>query len=66
MLPLRMAVALDPYRETARTVLEPWLIEAALGRLGERRLTRDEQAVVWKSARTPRKVRWPQWWEHTE
>src|SRR3984957_8226713 len=29
--PLRMARKLDPYRETARIVLEPWLREAALG-----------------------------------
>jgi len=26
-----MAKKLDPYRETARMALEPWLIEAALG-----------------------------------
>jgi len=29
-----MAKKLDPYRETARMVLEPWLVEAALARLG--------------------------------
>jgi Family of unknown function (DUF5681) len=28
--PLRMAKKLDPYRETARMALEPWLVEAAL------------------------------------
>jgi hypothetical protein len=26
---LRMATKLDPYRETARLALEPWLVEAA-------------------------------------
>jgi hypothetical protein len=31
--PLRMARKLDPYRETARMALEPWLVEAALARL---------------------------------
>ena len=31
--PLRMAKKLDPYRETARMALEPWLVEAALARL---------------------------------
>jgi hypothetical protein len=31
--PLRMARKLDPYRETARIALEPWLVEAALARL---------------------------------
>ena len=36
--PLRMARKLDRYRETARMVLEPWIVEAALARLGARRL----------------------------
>src|SRR5205823_1307275 len=30
--PLRIARKLDPYRETARMALEPWLVEAALAR----------------------------------
>ena len=33
--PLRMARKLDPYRETARIALEPWLVEAALARLSQ-------------------------------
>ena len=61
--PLRMARKLDPYRETARMALEPWLVEAALARLGNRRLRRDEQELVLKSTRTPQKVNWPGWWE---
>jgi hypothetical protein len=61
LLPLRMAKKLDPYRETARMVLEPWLVEAALARLG-RTLSPAEQRVVLKGARTPHKVRWPDWW----
>ena len=44
--PLRMGRKLDRYRETARMVLEPWLVEAALARLGDRRLTLEEQQVV--------------------
>lgn len=63
MEPLRMARKLDPYRETARMALEPWLVEAALGRLGDRRLTREEQKTVVKATRTPWKVNWPDWWE---
>ena len=46
LLPLRMAVKLDRYRPTARIELEPWLIEAALARLGNRRLTLAEQKTV--------------------
>jgi hypothetical protein len=62
--PLRMAKKLDPYRDTARMALEPWLVEAALARLG-RTLSPAEQRTVVKATRTPDKVRWPQWWtEH--
>jgi hypothetical protein len=62
--PLRMARKLDPYRETARMALEPWLIEAALARL-DRKLSPAEQRTIVNATRTPRKVRWPEWWsEH--
>ncbi len=62
--PLRMAKKLDPYRETARMVLEPWLVEAALARL-DRTLSPADQRIVMKAARTPHKVKWPEWWsEH--
>lgn len=61
--PLRMARKLDRYRETARMALEPWIVEAALARLGDRRLTVDEQETVVRATRTPQKVQWPDWWE---
>ena len=60
---LRMATKLDRYRPTARIVLEPWLVEKALERLGDHRLSREEQAKVLKATRTSKKVRWPDWWE---
>lgn len=60
--PLRMATRLDAFRPTARMLLEPWLVEAALAQLGARRLSAAEQEVVVKATRTPRKVRWPNWW----
>lgn len=59
---LRMATKLDRYRETARIELEPWLVEAALARLGDRQLTVEEQKAVIRVTRTPPKVRWPEWW----
>ena len=59
--PLRMARKLDPYRETARMALEPWLVEAALARLSQP-LSPTDQRVVVKATRTPHKVRWPKWW----
>ena len=62
--PLRMARKLDPYRETARIALEPWLVEAALARL-DRRLSPADQRTIVKATRTPHKVKWPDWWsEH--
>ena len=59
---LRIGTKLDRYRETARMVLEPWIVEAALARFEEKRLTPEEQEIVLKATRTPRKVRWPDWW----
>ena len=59
--PLRMARKLDPYRETARMALEPWLIEAALARLRQALSPADQQTIV-KATRTPHKVKWPEWW----
>jgi hypothetical protein len=60
--PLRMATKLDRYRPTAHMALEPWIVEAALRRLGNRRLTVEEQEVVVRATRTPWKVKWPNWW----
>jgi hypothetical protein len=62
---LRMAKKLDPYRETVRIVLEPWLVEAALARLKGGALTPADQRIIVKATRSPHKVRWPKWWsEH--
>ncbi|RMA42343.1 DUF5681 domain-containing protein [Rhodophyticola porphyridii] len=60
--PLRMARKLDRYGPTARMALEPWIVEAALARLGERQLSPEEQRTVVEATRTPRKVKWPEWW----
>jgi hypothetical protein len=43
---LRIARSLDRYRETRRYVLETWIVEAALERLGDRRLTPQEQSLA--------------------
>ena len=61
--PLRMARKLDRFRETARMALEPWIVEAALDRLGDRHLNVDQQETVVRATRTPHKVQWPDWWE---
>lgn len=45
-----------------RWEINPWAVEAALARLGDRRLTETEQREVWNCTRTPKKVAWPEWW----
>lgn len=60
--PLRMATKIDPLRDTARMLIEPWLVQVALARFGERRLTIEEQTEVRDATRTPGKVKWPDWW----
>ena len=59
---LRIGTKLDRFRETARMMLEPWMVEAALARFAEKRLTPEQQEIVVKATRTPAKVRWPDWW----
>lgn len=46
----------------ARFELNPWIVEAALARLGSRRLSKEEQREVWNATRAPHKVDWPDWW----
>jgi len=59
---LLIGTKLDRFHETARMMLEPWIVEAALARFAEKQLTPVEQEVVLKATRTPAKVRWPDWW----
>lgn len=61
--PLRMATKLDRYRKTARVLLEPWIVEEPLARLGARRLNLQDQQTVLEATRTPKKVNWPEWWQ---
>lgn len=60
---LRMTKMLDEYRESARVVLQPWIVQAALDRLGDKRLAHHDQAIIVRATRQPQKVRWPHWWE---
>ncbi|MFZ1741712.1 MAG: DUF5681 domain-containing protein [Pontixanthobacter sp.] len=46
-----------------RWELNPWIVETALERLGDDRLTIEEQKEVWRATRMPDTVKWPDWWE---
>ncbi len=61
---LGLAVKKFPTDEKrVRWELNPWIIEEALERLGDRRFTIEEQREVWSATRTPQKATWPDWWE---
>jgi len=49
-------------KEKVRWELNLWIVEAALARLGSRRLSEAEQREVVKVTRSPEKISWPEWW----
>lgn len=60
-----LGLALKKYpmdEKRVRWEINPWAVEAALARLGDRHLTEAEQREVWDCTRTPLKVKWPEWW----
>ena len=59
---LGMATLLDARRESARLVIEPWVVEAALARLGDQRLSFEQQRLIVDATRKPSTVKWPIWW----
>ena len=61
---LGMAVKLRKYSDDAEYRLKPWIVEAALVRLGKLQLTLDEQKEVWTSSDKPETIRWPEWWTY--
>ncbi len=64
---LGAAMKTHPYdQQRVRLWLKPWIVEAALARLGSRQLTAHEQREVWGATRSPEKVRWPAWWTERE
>lgn len=63
----KLGIAFHKYpADEARTRWEinPWIVEAALSRLGTARLSASEQAEVWNATRMPHKVSWPEWWTY--
>lgn len=62
---LGMAVKLNRYSANAYYKLKPWIVQAALERLGDRQLTVEEQQIVLKETHSPDAVQWPEWWSVT-
>ena len=60
---LALAVKLRKYTKNARYELKPWIVEAALARLGSNRLSVEEQRVVTEATHKPDRVKWPEWWD---
>jgi hypothetical protein len=60
---LGLAVKLHPLsEEKVCWKLQPWIVEAALARFPNQRLSLEEQRIVVDATRTPEKVLWPAWW----
>lgn len=60
---LGMGIKRHPLDEgKVRWEINPWIVEAAIERLGSRQLSEDDQRQVYQVTRTPEKVRWPAWW----
>ncbi|UUR08136.1 DUF5681 domain-containing protein [Sphingomonas glaciei] len=61
---LGLGVLLNPHdKQRVRLMLKPWIVDAALSRLGSRRLSPEEQSIVLASTRNPEQVSWPEWWD---
>lgn len=64
---LGLGVKTNPCNESkVRWWLKAWIVQAALARLGNRRLTPAEQREVWNAVRKPQSVLWPDWWTERE
>lgn len=64
---LGMGIKRNPLdKQRVRWELQPWIVQAAIDRLGDRKLTPDEQREVWGVTRAREKVTWPAWWKFRE
>ena len=59
---LGMADKIHKASQNAQFRLRPWIVQAAIDRLGDKRLSADEQKVVVAATKKPELVQWPDWW----
>ena len=51
-------------KSCAKWELRPWIVEAALARLGKQTLTPAQQEEVWNATCKPDTINWPAWWTY--
>ena len=51
-------------KSRAKWELRPWIVEAALARLGKQTLTPTQQEEVWNATCKPDTINWPAWWTY--
>lgn len=56
------ALGVASKRSRDRIIIEDWAIQFGLDRLGERRLSLQEQKLVMLAVRDPKTFPWPEWW----
>ncbi len=59
---LELATILWPKSPSARWVINHWQVSAALERMKEGKLSREEMEGIYTRTRGPQHVDWPQWW----
>ena len=61
--PLGIAIKLNRYSaDKARFQLKPWIVQAAVDRLGKRQLSEEEQMIIVQATKSPETIKWPCWW----
>ncbi len=59
---LKIVRVVNALQSSIRFLIEPWIVQKALVRLGDNQLTTAEQAEVAAHVGSPQKVTWPKWW----
>ena len=59
---LKIVRVIDRFRTSIRFLIEPWIVQKALARLGDKQLTEAYQTEISAHVGSPNKVLWPDWW----
>jgi hypothetical protein len=62
---LKMATRVDRFKPSAKVLLEPWIVQTALERLGDKQFTLEEQKAIIDATHKPHQVKWPLSWKTT-